>query len=167
MIILALDPSLTKTGYAVGTGHRQLIEHGLINSDSGLDLVPRARRMVAEVEAMVRLHKPECIAIELPAHHVHGRVHGMNIGGLAKYGFAVGWVVGLCDAYCAKRGARLIASDANEWTNRSKKRTRVAWVSQWYPAYQAKRDRGGDMADAISLMEWAANKIEMEARLAS
>ena len=47
----------------------------------------------------------------------------------------------------------------NDWTGRTQKETRIAWITQEYPTYNPAADPGGDTADAIGLAEWYVKEV--------
>lgn len=151
MTLLSLDPSSTRTGYAVMTGPRELIDAGLLTpkrqSDRAID---RARTMAHEVEGLIREHRPTSIVIETP----HGKIHGNRPGaasGAAIYGFAAGVIWWVCESYSP---SPVYTVDPNTWTNRVSKKHRAACVACDFPRYDKRRDPGMDVADAIALGVW-------------
>jgi crossover junction endodeoxyribonuclease RuvC len=78
MRVLGVDPGLVVTGYGVldqaGTAIR-LVEAGTIDSGSARDSLPvRLRRLHEEVNALIRDHEPDVMALEqLFTHYEHPR----------------------------------------------------------------------------------------------
>ena len=67
MRILGIDPSLRSTGYAVVEGDRKkqrIIEFGLIKTRSSQSLEDSLKHIANAVEDVVRIHRPESLAIE-------------------------------------------------------------------------------------------------------
>lgn len=158
MKLLALDPSSTRTGYAVGTGPARddLIDAGLLTPDRAGDAVERIRSMRADLLDLLNEHQPDAVIIEVPGPHTHRRI-GHHAAGLPIYGMAVGVILDVCWSYQAKASHRLVRVDTvepNDWTRGSRKAHRMRCMAADYPGYDARKDPGGDTADALALMQW-------------
>ena len=155
--LIAIDPSSTRTGYAVMTDYDQVIEAGYFKpSKSKSDPRVRIREMAGDLRSTLIQHKPSVAVIEMPSGHVHRRLQDVNVSGLSVYGWAAGvlwWTLfhttdtDLCD---------LRDPDQNQWTNGVKKPVRRAEIAFMFPQYAKviKLDSGCDVADAIGLGQW-------------
>jgi len=180
MKILALDPSSTKSGYAVlrdgslprslpgstprSLPGRRLIEAGILRPEKR-DAPPlkRITDQVNALSAILRQHAPELVLLEEPSGHVHGRLKkaARGVRGLAIYGAAVGgfWVyLNEYRDFWAQKPFTLIAVKENLWTGGVPKGKRQNAIAMIFPQYQAKKDPGADVADAIGLAEWMMNR---------
>ena len=159
-LIMGVDPSSTVIGYAVGTWD---IDHGTVPDllDAGRILPDRPKAPAWERAANMAPHlveawrdlvpAPSLVVFEVPAPSAPRRRAGRDRG-QAYYGLAVGYTLCAMDA----AGAALLPVRADEWTGRHDKATRQAALAIERRAYDAARDPGGDVADAIELMTWAA-----------
>jgi hypothetical protein len=152
MLLLALDPSSTRTGYALMSGveDRQLIEAGIFRPTSSKDARTRIRQMAKDLSDILAQTAPDEIVIEVPGSRVaRGR---MGAGaGLTIYGTAVGYMLAVLDQLAP---GRVIEVDAWEWTKGQQKAKRATRVGAMYRTYDAAKDAGGDCADAIGLGRW-------------
>jgi crossover junction endodeoxyribonuclease RuvC len=77
MIILGIDPGLQVCGYAVIEAKRldtKLIEAGVFRTDGKAELAERLCQIAADVEHVLKTHKPDAVAVEqLYAHYKHPR----------------------------------------------------------------------------------------------
>lgn len=156
MKIIALDPSSTKTGYAIGHDERTLIECGVLTS--GGNALVRIAAMADDVQRLLRQHLPDVVVIEVPSGKTHRRM-GKNISGLPIYGMAAGAVYIITRHYVRWRGrehkaVELATPDQNEWTRGTKKALRQRCVAMDFPQYDKRQDPGGDASDAVALMQW-------------
>ncbi len=153
--ILALDPSSTRTGYAVLTEQETLREAGFLTPGKRTD--PAAVRIAAMVEDLMGLLgaiKPDAVVIEWTTGKVGRRRHHGGGAGLAVYGVALGALWQAACFYTKSSGGRVELVAENDWTDGRPKAERTAAIARLYPQYQAERDPGGDMADAIGLGGW-------------
>jgi len=148
MKLLSIDPSSTKTGYAVFDGN-EVIDAGLLTGKSGTEYFYRVFKMMLELDDIFKDHKIDRTVIESPSGHVHGRLKG-HARGQATYGFAVGAIWAHSRSHV--QGTTLV--DANRWTRGIPKKKRQAVIALKYPDYDADKDTGGDVSDAIGLGEW-------------
>ena len=169
MKILALDPSSTKTGYAVLRDcgpPKRLIDVGLLwPQKKSAPPLQRIMDQVNELSAILREHQPEIVVVEEPSGHVHGRIRkaGRGVKGLAVYGAAVGgfWVYlnTWRDLLAADdESFTLISEPANTWTDGVPKGKRQNTIAMIYPQYNPKADPGADVADAIGLAQWTMDR---------
>jgi Holliday junction resolvasome RuvABC endonuclease subunit len=144
--LLALDPSSTRTGYAVFAG--ELVDAGLLTPrPRKLDFVPRIHQMAADVRGLIEQYLPEKIVIEITSGHV-GHRHKGHGAGLSVYGMAVGYLLAVVEA----SGRSVSAIEENVWTRGVPKTKRTAMIAAMYRRqYNPANDPGGDVADAIGL----------------
>lgn len=153
MILLALDPSLTCTGYAVGTSDRHLIESGRITptcTSGKVDATLRAWSMCKDIDDLIREHDIEQAVVETPAPQAPRGKHGSK--GQAKYGVAVGVIA--CHVIESLGIGKVTVVAADDWTGQVPKQRRALCVAADFPNYSTKRDPGLNVADAIALMQW-------------
>jgi len=153
--ILGLDPSSTVVGYAVKGVDGTLVEAGLILPD---------RRSAGSFERIVSMRqylnvvfdrfRPGIVIIEWTKGKVGRRRHHGLGAGLAVYGCGVGAMATECDIWCRKNGAELIAINENTWTRGVPKGHRQLAIAQHYESYRPQADPGGDIADAIGIIDY-------------
>jgi hypothetical protein len=161
VILLALDPSSTCTGYAVWRAG-ELHAAGLLRPPAKLPAEQRVGRMIKDLEDVYDEHVPTHAVIEIPDAHVHGARKRAGGAGLALYGMAAGMLyVATCllidELLPRSEGhhvSRVTPVRASEWTGGSRKRVRQGVVAATVPQYDAAADRGADAADAIALGRW-------------
>ena len=166
MKILAIDPSSTKSGYAILINSRppapRLIEAGILRPRKK-DAPPlqRITDQVNALSAILREHQPDLVVVEEPSGHVAGRIKrlGKGMRGLAVYGAAVGgfWVYLNMwrDLVAAnQKPFTLMSVKENAWTNGVPKGERQRAIAMIFPQYRPHADKGADVADAIGLAEW-------------
>ncbi len=166
MKILALDPSSTKTGYAVLADSRapnpRLLDAGILwpRQKDGPPL-QRITDQVNELSAILREHQPDLVVVEEPSGHVAGRIKkaGRQMRGLAVYGAAVGGFWIFLNMYRellepTQKTYTLIAVKENVWTRGVPKGERQNIIAMSYPTYKPKADKGADVADAVGLAQW-------------
>lgn len=153
MKILSLDPSSKCVGYAIGDGDR-LIECGKLKPIKG-DAIARIRSIRDDIKQILKLEKPDCLVIEKPSPQAPS---GRNNSGQATYGMAVGLVIDQCFEYQDQTNAKIITVSPDVWTNRVKKERRQAAIAYKYQQYNPSQDKGGDVSDAIGLLEWWGNQ---------
>lgn len=152
-MLLALDPSSTRTGWAVLDGG-EVVEAGALSvpSKKGEPAAERCIRMMRAVQGLLLewVGVDSCV-IEIPSGKVN---HARNQGGgsgLSVYGFAVGMIYA---AVVEADGVSSAAYTAEQWTRGITKEKRKRIAARYYPAYLGMKDAGGDIADAISLGVW-------------
>lgn len=152
-MLLSLDPSSSRTGYAIYRDPEPsgLIESGAIIAETS-DRTPldRVVTMGSALQQLISDHNPTAAVIEIPSSHVSARHHGRGAG-LATYGFAVGWLG--CMAALLIKSSSITWVD-NSWTGSESAKRRAARISLLFPHYEARRDRGGDECDALALGLW-------------
>ncbi|MCK4336375.1 MAG: crossover junction endodeoxyribonuclease RuvC, partial [Candidatus Aminicenantes bacterium] len=95
MRVLGLDPSLTSTGYGIIEYDQNVwnaVQYGVIKSSPRLPFHQRINTIRLEIEALIKKHRPEEIAIENPfyAHNVKtamllGQVRGAILVAIASH----------------------------------------------------------------------------------
>jgi Holliday junction resolvasome RuvABC endonuclease subunit len=148
VILLALDPSSTKIGYAVGMSYKSA-EAGLIKPSAGLDALERTREMARDVTDLVAEHRASMAIIETPRPAAGKKV---NQRGQSNYGMAVGYIIRVCDALLEPHAVMTIRAD--QWTHQISKKHRQLCMASDVPGYSTKGDSGGDVSDALGLMQW-------------
>lgn len=151
MILLAIDPSSTKTGYAVMVDRVTLLDAGFLKPGKTRNpAIMRIKEMIEQLVEVLDEWQPGKVLIESPSAHVNiGRHHGAGAG-LAVYGFAAGAIWAAC---CARVDTKAI--DAQLWTCGVPKLKRQKNICMAFPQqYNPEKDRGGDIADAIGLACW-------------
>ncbi len=170
--IVALDPSLTCTGYACGDragNDVDLHELGRITAPAAKKrptVAIRLCEMYQEILDVLCRRLPGVIVIETPARQA-GRAtggkkkKGQSVIGQARYGMAVGVALAAswkhqADVIGMPRAGQIVTSDADDWTHQVKKEERLEAVAQRFELYRQIRakDTGGDIGDAIALMQW-------------
>lgn len=151
-MLLALDPSITATGYAVfGATDDDLLEWGVNRPTIGWSRCRKIRWLLSELEKTLGEYDIEDVVVEVPSGKVAMKTAGSRGAGIAVYGEAVGvhegWLL-------AQDGVALHRVDERQWTARSKKQTRALRVEARFPDYDRTIDRGLDGADAIGLGWW-------------
>ncbi len=156
-MILALDPSSQKTGYALLTPAGTLTEHGLLKPRRIRDDAnARIDAMVFSLREIVAEYAPDAIIIEDTSGKVGAR-HKGNGAGLAIHGKAVGRLHQAAIDALGEKG-RVVMVLENDWTRRTPKAVRQNRAAYLFPDYKPAADKGGDMADAIMLGVWWINR---------
>lgn len=162
MRILGLDPSSTKTGYAVlerGAGTVRLIDAGCLKPERCKDdALTRTMAMRLSLVELLQEHEPDRAVVEVPSGKVGGgQRRGASASAMAIYGVAVGVMLATC---LERLGSRVLTVDEREWTGRVPKGTRARRLAAEFAAYRAvmSKDGGGDIADAIGLARWGMSQ---------
>ena len=150
-LVLAIDPSSTRTGYALRSPER-LKDAGFLQPDPRAKAVERIHTMCLDLVALLIDAEPTHAIIEWPSGHVGARHQGKGAG-LATYGAAVGamwWTL----VNSLGGDVRIVTEDV--WTQSIPKQERQAVIAARYPAYRdmVNQDRGGDVSDAIGLADY-------------
>lgn len=172
-LILACDPSLSCTGWAVlrddGTEHGQIVEAGFLSADDK-DGEPfaRAGEIAADLSTVIcrtYLHVTEgrligprtqspfaLMIIETPRDNGAGMRGQRSAGSLPGYGIAVGRIGHVLHQAATEHGADFRHVSASEWTRGmpgnagdKHKQNRVTMVGYYWPAW---RDRLGPKSKA-------------------
>ena len=155
MKIIPIDPSSTRTGYAVMTGTQScdLIDFGLIKPKKTLKAHERVRVMTQALESLIETHEPDLILIEMTSGKVN---RGRNKGGGAGqsiYGYAVGHIAGRMEKKVGEDNVDMVFE--NDWTRGRSKEARAQIVRMCFSKYLSfKGDSGLDVADAIGIGLW-------------
>lgn len=150
--LLALDPSSTRTGYALFSGER-LTAFGYLTPFRTRDPpLKRIATMADDVRKLIIDYKPHHVAIEVTSGKV-GQRHRGEGAGLAVYGMAVGAIY-----FVARLQAEghISGVTETEWTRGISKSKRQQAIAIHFPAYRARQaaDNGRDLADAIGVGLW-------------
>ncbi len=144
--ILALDPSSSRTGYALMRTSGQLVEAGLFKPGKATDpATARIEVMGCELSLLLTAIVVACTVIEISSGKV-GKRHGGGGAGLATYGMAVGYLWAV-----ASRHGPVVCVPENLWTRGQEKKKRQAEIAMAFRQYKPATDPGGDIADAIGL----------------
>ena len=161
MRVLGLDPSSTRTGYALLTGlaAADLADAGYLDPPRRqAPALERIRALCDELPDLVRELAPDRIAIEIPSGHVGRGRHRGGGAGLSVYGFAAGAQWQVLRRLCAEGAIELSAPNENEWSGSTPKPRRMRQIAALYPTYAhalaGRRDSGGDVGDAIGIARW-------------
>lgn len=160
-MILALDPSSTRTGYALMSSATPagLIDAGLIKPTRSRDTAyERVYAMQAQLdELLCTLTSNDQVVIEVPSGKVHRGRHGGGGAGLATYGLAAGAIVTACwRSSVGYAGVQLVSDVA--WTRGTPKGRRAEVLARQFPQVQSilgsGKDPGHDSIDAIGIAAW-------------
>ena len=156
MKILAIDPSSTKTGFALLDESENLLEAGTLRPNKTTDAAEyRIAAMCQDIENLLMISDPNIIVIEWTSGKVGKRRHKGSGAGLAVYGMAIGAIWRTAVIWAAKRVSKqVITIYENEWTAGKSKTRRSELIKTLYPAIDFSKDTGGDIADAIGLATW-------------
>lgn len=156
MTVLFLDPSSTRTGFALmdGADASRINEAGYLKPKT--QRWPPIRRidaMVADLQALLYENRVDRVVVEVSSGKV-GRRHQGGGAGLPIYGQAVGEV--------RRTAIFIMGPDAveavpeNQWTRSQSKADRLDRLRYMCPAYAAasRQDGGGDVGDAIMMGVW-------------
>jgi len=155
--LLALDPSSTRTGYALVTGPTpaDILEAGYFTpKPQSAPPYERIAQMAQDLRELLDEVGPDRVLIEMPSGKIHAGNRRSGGAGQSIYGAAAGalW-------QCARdhAGCPVETIDPNTWTRGRPKKQRVAELARLCPAYaaQARSDGGGDVGDAILLGWWS------------
>jgi len=162
-IMLGLDPSSTRTGYALLKSPTEIIEAGCLrplrSRDAALSRICHIRSSLVE---LIHEHLPNRVCIEVPSGKVGGgQRRGASASAMAVYGMAAGMMLATCLEHC---GDHTFPVNEREWTGRVPKNRRNRLIAAQFPAYreQLNKDRGGDVGDAIGLALWAYGRLRNE-----
>lgn len=157
-MILALDPSSSKVGYAVmrDLSPKGLVELGLlVPSPQSAPPLDRTRQLGTDLADLIQDHKRmiEAILIEVSlTPHGHANDH-RAAATLGVYGLAVGYLLHVAETQAGD--IPIETAEATIWTERKRKPDRTRWISVFYGrAYLPEKDPGGDTADAIGVGRW-------------
>jgi len=156
MMILGLDPSSTRTGYALMSSPTWIVEAGYLRPHRTKD--PALMRVSHMRESLVDIlgqYGPAIACVEVPSGKVaSGQRRGASASAMAMYGMAVGVFLATCLEHL--RG-EVVTPNEREWTRGVPKIKRNRLIAAQFPVYreQFSKDSGGDIGDAIGLALWA------------
>lgn len=155
MKILSIDPSSTKTGFALLDERETLLDAGTLRPNKTTDAAEyRVAAMCRDLENLLIINAPDIVVIEWTSGKV-GRRHKGYGAGLAVYGIAIGAIWRTAVIWAAKGAARqVITIYENEWTAGKSKSRRSGLIKTLYPKIDLSKDTDGDIADAIGLGAW-------------
>lgn len=154
MTVVGIDPSSTRTGYAVMSSPTTIVEAGYLRAGKlATPALERIKVMASDLGALLKEHCPEMVVIEVSSGKVGRRRHTGRGSGLAVYGTAVGALLAIA-WFCGTSPVCPVLE--NEWTRSVPKLTRQRQIVAAFPDYALKvrDDRGADVADAIGLCWW-------------
>ena len=166
MILLALDPSSTCTGYAVFNGEK-LDETGLLRPSASHGAERRTAQIVDDLRELLDAIQPTDIVIEVPSRYPGTGSQAGATGRLAIYGMAVGEIRRVCKDWVNSNGTKptIHSVDERMWTKGKSKAKRQRAIMLAYPQTRNMigTDRGGDAFDAVGLGSWwMANKWKLD-----
>lgn len=159
-MILAIDPSSKRCGYAV---LRDLSQGGLVDGGllvprpTDLPVLDRVRQFGVDLREILEEFPPaslDAIVFEVSlSAHGHARDRGASAF-LGVYGLAVGYLLHAVEALA--NNLELVQTvDATVWTKKIPKQKRTKVVADYYGGtYDGRGDPGGDVADAIGVGRW-------------
>lgn len=164
MKLLTLDPSSSRSGYAVTTGPTpaEILHAGYFTPrPQRLPAYERIAQMVIDLEELLAEEEPAAVLIEMPDGKIHGRNRKSGGAGQSIYGAAAGALWQVVRSHSAggaggAGGPSLETIDPNTWTRSRTKAQRHAELARLCPSYAeiARSDSGGDVGDAIGLAWW-------------
>lgn len=162
-MILALDPSSTRTGYAVTDDAGRVVDAGILKPNRADDPPnDRIAAMAAELPSLVREYGVREVVIEDTSGKVGGRHRGGGAG-LAVYGKAVGWFIAVARTLLPPGRVHCVLE--NTWTRGRRKPDRASAVALAAGSpRQLAGDRGHDAADAIGLAQWFVQARRLDAK---
>jgi len=159
-IILSLDPSSTRSGWALMKPPEQLVRAGLLlparQTDPSED---RIAEMCKSLWQILNLWQVKTILIEWTSGKTQKRHKGSGAG-LAVHGAATGALWREVLAWLRwqpgenQLKTKVILTRENEWTRGVSKRDRAVAIAAMFPEYKIDNDPGLDIADSIGLAVW-------------
>ncbi len=168
MRIMAFDPGLTHTGWAVRDEADYVNAGNIVPVKTG-PLWVRLEDLASSVLSLLVEYNPAAIVIEWSSGHVDTNRHKGGGAQLASYGAAVAtvWQEAIlyrvyCDLNNTLSHQKVTIHNTDEhWCRSIPKRLRPAVAAQLFPAYAGLSDPGADMADAICLADWLFKEMQM------
>jgi len=149
MKLLALDPSTTKTGYALMADRDTIIDAGLFTPKRVADKsLVRVDAMVADLRQFLKDSKPTAAVIEMPS----GKMTGYNSGrgaGQAVYGVAAGRMYQVLIDWLGPDC--VTAYTPTEWTRGKQQKARQRIIKNQFAVYDVAKDKGCNVSDAIGI----------------
>lgn len=163
MIILAIDPSSSITGFALLDEAEKLLDAGTLRPNKRTDASEfRIAAMCDDLETILIATNPDIVVIEWTSGKVGRRRHKGHGAGLAIYGLAIGAIWRTATAWAARRKpvGQVVTVLENDWTAWKSKEERSKLIAREYPKIDFSKDTGGDIADAIGLGVWFARRFK-------
>lgn len=161
-LLLALDPSSSCTGWAVGYRYGNKAE--VIRADrlraasKGKTAIARIQWQTDALWEIIEGHQPTAAIIEITSGKVNIARHTGGGAGLGVYGMAVGALWQACRLHPDCGAVHTVTE--NEWTRGfRKKAARATRAVMIWPPYADVKDAGWDIADAICLLDWFAGRL--------
>jgi len=153
--ILGIDPSSTAAGCALLDEGGRLLDAWIIKP-AKISAAPQFRidSICGDIAELLGVVSPDIIVIEWTVGKVGLRRHKGQGAGLAIYGAAVGAVWQAVKNWARGKICEIVLIPENEWTRGVSKGQRTARISSTYPGYDLDADKGGDVADAIGIVEY-------------
>jgi hypothetical protein len=173
-VILAFDPSLTCTGWAVlheDGPDGKLIAHGVIRVPDKGSVWERCRAVCADTAALVAEWKPSRVVVETPQTYSIGMGGKRSAATLPSYGMVVGALLATATLTAGAWTIRDVS--ASEWSRGvpgtkgdTHKKARVQYAASVYgldPSSFGAVSVAGNVADAVLLARWAHHRREAAA----
>ncbi len=159
MLVLAIDPSSTRTGYALLKDSMTILDAGLLKPNKTRDpAIKRVIAMTKDVRALLYDYRPDVALVEMP--HKHNKPRHKN---LAIYGVAAGTMLWVCYEFnLHSEEGETHPVNAETWTEKISKDIRQDLIQMQFDQYDPAKDPGGDIADAIGLALWWFSKQKAE-----
>jgi hypothetical protein len=158
--ILALDPSSTRTGYAILTSPTAdgLVEAGYLRPERSTDrYLDRITAMAQDLHGLISMTAGiDLVVIEMPSGRCGGGQRRGAGSSLIVYGVAAGMLWGVAVGRVGTGVKAVETVFENVWTGRVSKGVRQQRIAAQFPSYAkaCAADTGGDTADAIGLGVW-------------
>ena len=185
-IVIAFDPSLSCTGFAVipaNLGDTRLVDAGTISADVDGDAYTRAKSITdqaldvieqyADTDKRTEVWSVASVVIEAPQVVSRGFKGKRSAATAPNYGIIVGALTYAVDLLRGGYGFELQRPSATEWTRGypathgdPHKTRRVSLVEHIYnltPGDLGAMTTAGNVADAVLLARWAAARIGVKA----
>jgi Holliday junction resolvasome RuvABC endonuclease subunit len=156
-MILAIDPSISKSGYAIGTDSGVLMDCGLIKTQSKLDDGSRYKMIAFEVEALINesmtgkrgIEKLSKIVVE--DQFVGSRSNQLSIKKIFK-------VAGIVEYLASVNNVEFELVYPAKWMGKNKdKKARFEKTVKDFSSFDVPDN---NVADAIGIYLWATNSQE-------
>lgn len=165
-LLFAIDPSSTRTGWALMNRAECLLQAGVLLPDK-IRSEPQFRigSMCDDLRQLLTEFEPSVIIIEITSGKVGRKRHRGSGAGLAVYGMAVGGIWREAEGWLRslpvnKRGQIHLVLE-NTWCRGISKEARAAAVAVMFPQYKVENDPGFDIGDSIALAAWYLREHRM------
>ncbi len=149
--LFAIDPSSTRTGWAVLLPGEVYVNSGAIRPSAKLPPYSRIGETCDVLLELLGHFDPAVVVIEWTSGKRHDRAP-KNISGLGIYGVAVGALWREAVRACPE--ATIEGVLENVWTGGIPKSHRKQIAAAMFPAYDPSNDLGSDESDALMLGVW-------------